>query len=44
MDESSKARRVLMAKYVGVLSRPRLGWLDIVKVAVGSRGMTVEAA
>ena len=27
-----------------VLGRPRLGWLDGVKVALGNRGMTVEAA
>ena len=24
--------------------RPRLGWMDGVKVALGNRGMTVEAA
>ena len=24
--------------------RPRLGWTDSVKVALGNRGMTVEAA
>ena len=27
-----------------VRSRPRLGWMNFVKVALGSRGMTVEAA
>ena len=27
-----------------VLGRPRLGWMDGVKVALGNRGMTVEAA
>ena len=28
----------------GVRGRPRLGWMDGVKVALGNRGMTVEAA
>ena len=39
------ARRVLMAEVsVGrVRGRPRLGWMDGVKVALGNRGMTVEA-
>ena len=27
-----------------VLGRPRLGWMDGVKVALGNIGMTVEAA
>ena len=27
-----------------VQGRPRLGWMDDVKVALGNRGMTVEAA
>ena len=27
-----------------VRGRPRLGWMDGVKVALGSRGMTVKAA
>ena len=27
-----------------VRGRPRLGWMDGVKVASGNRGMTVEAA
>ena len=27
-----------------VRGRPRLGWMDGVKVAFGNRGMTVEAA
>ena len=46
MDEYSIARRVLMAEVsVGrVRGRPRLGWMDGVKVALGNRGMTVEAA
>ena len=26
-----------------VLGRPRLGWMDGVKVSLGGRGMTVEA-
>ena len=40
------ARRVLMAKESGgrVRGRPRLGWMDGVIVALGSRGMIVEAA
>ena len=40
------ARRVLMAQISGgrVRGRPRLGWMDGVKVALGYRGMTVEAA
>ena len=40
------ARRVLMAEVSGewVRGRARLGWMDGVKVALGNRGMTVEAA
>ena len=39
------ARRVLMAEVSGgrVRGRPRLGWMDGLKVALGTRGMTVEA-
>ena len=46
MDEYRMARWLLMAEVSGrqVLSRPRLGWMDGVKVALGSRGMTVAAA
>ena len=46
MDEYRMARRVLMAKVRGgrVRRRPRLGWMDGMKVALGNRGMTVEAA
>ena len=45
MDENRMARRVLMAEVSGgrVRGRPRLGWVDGVKVALGNRGMTVEA-
>ena len=45
MDEYRMARRVLMAEVSGgrVRGRPRLGWMDGVKVALGNRGMTVEA-
>ena len=45
MDEYRMARRVLMADVSGgrVRGRPRLGWMDGVKVALGNRGMTVEA-
>ena len=40
------ARRVLMAEgSVGrVRGRQRLPWIDGVKVALGNKGMTVEAA
>ena len=40
------ARRVLMAEVSEgqVRGRPRLGWMDGVKVALGNRGMMVEAA
>ena len=46
MDYYRMARRVLMAEVGGgrVRGRPRLGWMDGVKVALGNRGMTVEAA
>ena len=46
MDEYDIARRVLMAEGSGgrVRIRPRLGWMDGVKVVLGNRGMTVEAA
>ena len=42
----SIARRVLMADVSGgrVRGRPTLGWMDGMKMAFGSRGMTVEAA
>ena len=45
MDEYRMVRRVLMAEVGGgrVRGRPRLGWMDGVKVALGNRGMTVEA-
>ena len=38
-------RRVLMAEVRGgrVWGRPRLGWVNSVKVSLGNRGMTVEA-
>ena len=46
MNEYRIGRRVLMAKVSGgrVQGRPRLGWMDGVKVVLGNRGMTVEAA
>ena len=46
MDEYRMARRVLMAEVSGewVRGRQRLGWMDGVKVTLGNRGMTVEAA
>ena len=46
MDDYSMARRVLMAEVSGGRGRgrPRLGWMDGVTVALGNRGMTVEAA
>ena len=45
MDEYRMAIRVLMAEVSGgrVRGRPRLGWMDGVKVAIGNRGMTVES-
>ena len=46
MDDYRMARRVLMAEVSGgrVRGRQRLGWMNAVKVALGNRGMTVEAA
>ena len=46
IDEYRMARRVLMAEVSEgrVLGRPILGCMDGVKVALGNRGMTVEAA
>ena len=43
MDEYRVARRVLMAEVSGgrVRGRPRLDWMDGVKVALGNRGMMV---
>ena len=40
------ARRVLMAEVNGgrVRGRPRLGWVDGLKVALGNRGITVQTA
>ena len=46
MDEYRMARRVLMAGVSAgrVRGKPRLGWMDGVKVVLGNRGMTVEGA
>ena len=47
MDEYRMARRVLMAEVGGggrLRGIRRLGWMDGVKVALGNRRMTVEAA
>ena len=46
MDKYHLARRVLLAKVSGgwVCSRPRLGWMDGVKVAFCNRGVTVDSA
>ena len=46
MDDYRMARRVLKAEVSGglVRERPRVGWMEGVKVALGNRGMTVEAA
>ena len=46
MDEYRMARRVLMAEVSEerVRGRPRLAWIDGMKVALGNRRMTVEAA
>ena len=40
------ARRVLMAEASGgrVRGRPTFGWMDVVKVALGTKNMTVEDA
>ena len=45
LDEYRMASRELMAEVGGgrVRGRPRLGWMEGVKVALGNRGMTVEA-
>ena len=45
MDGYRTARRVLMAEVGGgrVRSRPMLGWVDGVKVALANRGMIMEA-
>ena len=45
MDEYRMARSVLMAEISEgrVRGRPRFGWMDGVKVALGNRGMAVEA-
>ena len=46
MDDYRMARMVLMAEVSGgrVRGRARLGWTDGVKVVLGNREMTVEAA
>ena len=46
MDDYRMSTRALMAEVSGgrVRGRQRLGWMDGVKVALGNRGMTVEAA
>ena len=46
MDEYCMASWVLVADVSGrrVRGRPRLGWIDGVKVALGNRGMTAGAA
>ena len=46
IDEYRMARRVLMAELSGirVRERQRIGWTDVLKVALGNRGITVEAA
>ena len=46
MNEYRMSRWVLMAEVSGgrVPGRARLGWMDCVKVALGNRGMMVEAA
>ena len=46
MDDYRMARRVLIAEVSGgrVRGRPKLGWMDGVKVTFGNRSMTVKAA
>ena len=45
MDEYRMTRRVFMANVSGrrVRSRPRLGWMDGMNMALGSRAISVEA-
>ena len=45
LHECRLARRMLMTEVCGgwVRGRPRLGWMDGVKMALDNRGMTVEA-
>ena len=44
MDEYRTARRVLMVDVSGerVRRRLRLGWMDVVKMALGSRGIMAK--
>ena len=46
VDEGGTARRMLMTKVSEgrLRATTRLGWMDDMKVALGIRGMTVEAA
>ena len=46
MEEYRIARRLLMAEVRRgrARGRPRLGWMEGVKVALGRRGMTVKVA
>ena len=46
MDEYCLIRRVSKAEVSGgrVRGKPRLGWMDGVRVALGCRAMTVQAA
>ena len=46
MDEYRMARKVLTSEVSGgrVRGRLRLGWMDVVKVALGNRAITVKAA
>ena len=46
MDDYCMARSLLMAEVSGgrVRGRQRLGWINGAMVALGNRGMTVEAA
>ena len=44
MDDYRISRRVLMVSGERVRGRPKLGWMDGVKVALGNRGMPVETA
>ena len=45
IEENRLDRRLLTAEVSEgrVRGRPRFGWMDSVKVALGSRGMTMEA-
>ena len=44
MDEYCMSRWVSIVEVGGARGKPRLGWMDSVKIALSSRGMMVEYA